>query len=158
MAEPLEELLAAYLDGDMPAEDAAAFERRLATDGRARRALTSELALRQFLTESPKEPPARLAEAIADALAPDPQRRSAKLSTLSVVLRGLGPGLKGPVLALAGVSTATVASRPAAGSLRRLASLLGPKRLSTPVESAKSRASTSVFGRLIRAVVSRRSR
>jgi anti-sigma factor RsiW len=104
-ARTLEELADAYLDGDLPREEALAFERDLASRPASSVALAAALTLRELLaTLPPLSPPAGLADRIADALplsrsAParrgEPTAVRAALAGFSWTFRGTATGALG---------------------------------------------------------------
>lgn len=125
----LEERADAYLDGDLPREEALAFERALAVRPEVAEALATALSLRELLASLPPvAPPPGLADRIARALPlPPPARRRARGeragSPARAVLDGLGWTFRGTALATMG------AAAPAASASSGLAQLrwaLGP--------------------------------
>jgi anti-sigma factor RsiW len=108
----LEDLADAYLDGDLPRDEALAFERGLAARPELAAALASAVALRELLAALPPlAPPAGLAKRIAAALGPQlrgssPVRAPAEEPSPSAVhalLAGLSWTLRAPAVAAMGV-------------------------------------------------------
>lgn len=119
-------LAEAYLDGDLPAAGALAFERELAESAAAGRALAEALALRELLRSLPPvAPPPGLEERIA-ALLPVRRRRQPGPPERSGVAGGLRSALAGFAWAVRGPAGALGGAAPAAAGMWRVRWALGP--------------------------------
>jgi len=122
----LEELADAYLDGDLPREEALAFERDLAVRPEAATALAEAVSLRELLAGLPPlTPPAGLAERIASALPlrKTREREKGDISPVWAALAGLSWTVRGPAVAALG---AALPAAPASAGMAQLRWALGP--------------------------------
>jgi anti-sigma factor RsiW len=158
MTEPagtLEELADAYLDGDLPREEALAFERDLAQRPELGQALASALALRELLVGLPPlAPPAGLAARIAGALplsreraARQPRDAEPSASAARAALSSLSWALRGPMVAAMGVAAPAASASSGVSQVRWVLGPLGVQPEPEPRPPPRALWKRVLFGR-----------
>lgn len=132
--EQLELLAESYLDGLLPPQETAAFERRLLEPAVAD-AFREALMLRALLAEMPPDAaPEELVASLEAALVADVRlvRKAARMPRLRAALAGMSWMVRGPAQALAPASAASGGPEATAKGLSTLRYALGPLAQATP--------------------------
>ncbi len=121
-----DERIQAYLDGTLPADEAAVFEREL-TDPEVSRRFGEELFLRELMRDMGPEVPEGLAERLAAALplaAAEPEGE--RLPRLRAALDGVGWAVRGPAMAFS-AGPGVVGGREAISGVRTALGVTAPE-------------------------------